>query len=340
MGKLISVDLPKDLPENWNDSHYVSPNGIEVGLTEKYGYNHLMRQVNASQQALLDLESIVCAGSTNLLDNSYFFNLVNRKKGFVVLTNTTYYTDADLTSDEGVLLEVTKANIVNGDVGGVDYEGEMYYVARSDMKPGFIADENGQFVFDRWWARECTLMNDVEYGNLTIKSHTGDPYRRSIVRQAVQNSYALAGKYVVFSVLVTGLPIGCSFKVYKSYTIQPYNDSLIVDQILNTGLNQVAFKVPSDVGKSAFRHLVCEISMKTGETLNVSAVKLQLGTVSNLAYYDEESNEWQLTDIPNPVVETLRCNGAPVSIGGIGMLLAPEDIGVHTANTMATAEIE
>lgn len=55
MAKLISVNLPHDLPEDWTDSKYVSPGGTEVGLTEKHGYNYLNKQVNITQKALLEL---------------------------------------------------------------------------------------------------------------------------------------------------------------------------------------------------------------------------------------------------------------------------------------------
>lgn len=41
--------LPADLPENWTRGQIVSPNGIETGLTEKHGYNYLMKQVNDTQ---------------------------------------------------------------------------------------------------------------------------------------------------------------------------------------------------------------------------------------------------------------------------------------------------
>lgn len=41
--------LPADLPENWTRGQLVSPNGTEVGLTEKHGYNYLMKQVNDTQ---------------------------------------------------------------------------------------------------------------------------------------------------------------------------------------------------------------------------------------------------------------------------------------------------
>lgn len=57
MGNIITPVLPHDLPENWNDNQYVSPGGTEVGLTEKHGYNYLMKQVNNSQKAINELDA-------------------------------------------------------------------------------------------------------------------------------------------------------------------------------------------------------------------------------------------------------------------------------------------
>ena len=49
--KPISTPLPADLPENWTTGQTVAPTGAEVGLTEQHGYNYLMQQVNAAQEA-------------------------------------------------------------------------------------------------------------------------------------------------------------------------------------------------------------------------------------------------------------------------------------------------
>lgn len=46
------ANLPADLPEDWTQGQYISPNGTEVGLSEKHGYNYLMQQVNAAQTAI------------------------------------------------------------------------------------------------------------------------------------------------------------------------------------------------------------------------------------------------------------------------------------------------
>lgn len=50
--KPISIPLPADLPENWTTGQMVAPTGTEVGLSEQHGYNYLMEQVNAAQEAL------------------------------------------------------------------------------------------------------------------------------------------------------------------------------------------------------------------------------------------------------------------------------------------------
>lgn len=48
----ITVPLPADLPENWTEGQTVAPDGTDEGLTEQHGYNYLMAQVNAAQEAL------------------------------------------------------------------------------------------------------------------------------------------------------------------------------------------------------------------------------------------------------------------------------------------------
>ena len=52
MSRPLTTPLPADLPENWTDTQYVSPGGIEVGLSEKHGYNYQSRQINAAQRAV------------------------------------------------------------------------------------------------------------------------------------------------------------------------------------------------------------------------------------------------------------------------------------------------
>lgn len=51
MDNPITVPLPQNLPTDWTYGQTVAPNGADVGLATQYGYNYLMSQVNAAQQA-------------------------------------------------------------------------------------------------------------------------------------------------------------------------------------------------------------------------------------------------------------------------------------------------
>lgn len=51
----ITVPLPQDLPQNWTYGQTIGPQGTDVGLTQQHGYNYLMKQVNAAQQAAQEL---------------------------------------------------------------------------------------------------------------------------------------------------------------------------------------------------------------------------------------------------------------------------------------------
>lgn len=50
--KPITTPLPADLPKNWSMGQTVAPAGTDVGLTQQHGYNYLMEQVNAAQEAV------------------------------------------------------------------------------------------------------------------------------------------------------------------------------------------------------------------------------------------------------------------------------------------------
>lgn len=47
----ITTPLPADLPTNWTYGQTIGASGTDVGLTPQHGYNYLMQQVNAAQQA-------------------------------------------------------------------------------------------------------------------------------------------------------------------------------------------------------------------------------------------------------------------------------------------------
>ena len=51
----ITTPLPADLPTDWVYGQTIGPQGTDVGLPQQYGYNYLMQQVNAAQEAAEEL---------------------------------------------------------------------------------------------------------------------------------------------------------------------------------------------------------------------------------------------------------------------------------------------
>lgn len=66
----ITVHLPQDLPTDWVYGQTIGPQGTDVGLTQQHGYNYLMEQVNAAQQAAQELGTAVAGLSGDNIPES------------------------------------------------------------------------------------------------------------------------------------------------------------------------------------------------------------------------------------------------------------------------------
>lgn len=62
MANPITVPLPADLPTDWSAGDIVAPNGADAGLSEEYGYNYLMEQVNNAQTAASQCGTAIADG--------------------------------------------------------------------------------------------------------------------------------------------------------------------------------------------------------------------------------------------------------------------------------------
>ncbi|MDE7260518.1 MAG: hypothetical protein K2N78_00405, partial [Oscillospiraceae bacterium] len=64
--KPIKTPLPADLPEDWNAGQIISPDGTDVGLTEKHGYNYMMRRVNRTQEGVNSVNAAIGTAGGNM----------------------------------------------------------------------------------------------------------------------------------------------------------------------------------------------------------------------------------------------------------------------------------
>jgi hypothetical protein len=213
----------------------------------------------------------------------------------------------------------------------------MYYVAYTDMQEGYIHGNSGSFGFDRWWAQTCTVaLSRGSNPGLVINTTSTNTDAR--FRQAVSNPKRLINRRAVLSVLVNNLSGTATLRLYKASGVDGDAKVQMVSTDLKVGMNYIPVDITQDVGSSTYPYLLFDIQVSAGGYIGLAGAKFQLGARQTLAYQDARNN-WLLTMIPNKVLETVRCNGAPIDIGGQGMIVLPQDIGLSTANVMAQAEV-
>lgn len=342
MSKFITTPLAKDLPENWTDVQYVSPNGTEVGLSEKHGYNYLMKQVNNAQKAAEELgNGMDFMVGVNLLDNWYFPDPVHRKLEKYAVKGATYYTDQTFATKVKTLEAAAPLTSLEDTYGTIKLpsSANTFYVKPADIRDGYAAYP-AQLVstVDRWLSSQSLIQRSANGVNI-LANGTNSSSAGSLI-QYIDNPKKIAGKQVTLSVLVTSMSEGFKPDVYVNMAaeIDIGRDTHILSKELNVGMNMFTFTVDALVGGASYPYVYVEIETAGGGSVEIEAIKLELGPYQTLAHQDE-SGAWILNEIPNKGLETVKCNCAPVELGGIGMIVAPEDIGATTANTLANAEV-
>lgn len=313
MSHFLSVDLPYDIPENWTTEQYVSPTGTDVGLTEKHGYNYLCKQINDSHKGIRSLAAVATSGYENLVDNSYFEDPLNTAGGYCVPSGTKYYRDSALSNLANTTTTIVAAQYVDTTYGSITVGTTKYYVSFADMYEGYLTSAR-VFTFDRWYGLGCSVAKDKSGKGLIISP--GSVYTPGNFFQAIANPRGLAGKQVTLSVLVESV----TGSVTASLLTSDFPDATITTDVtemaLKVGMNSRTITLPNGVGKDTSRYLHLSILALKGASVTIRAVKLQLGESQTLAY--EDGNKWEYVQLPNRIVEYLRCVGAPVEYGGRG----------------------
>ena len=322
MSHFLPAILPHDLPVNWTTNQYVSPNGTEVGLTEQHGYNYLSRQVNLTQEDLIALSKAVSSGLDNIVDNGYLEDPVNTLSGYCVLKGTKYYRDTALTALSNTTTQPLVAQYVNNTYGTITVSTTTYYVSYADMYEGYVPGARA-YTFDRWSCVGGYIVKDKSGKGITIAPSS--TYVPCNVLQPVVDPKRLASRKVTLSAVVESALGDVTLGLAYSDT----SDATFIEYIsmsrmwLKAGLNTTTVDVPANIG-STVPHLFAYIYVPIGGSVTIKAIKLQLGEQQTLAYDDGDSLE--LVQLPNKVLEYLRCLGAPPEYGGKGTLALTSSI--------------
>lgn len=273
MGKIITPVLLQDLPENWNDTQYVSPGGTEVGLTEKHGYNYLMKQVNLSQQAINELDTAMSGiRGLNLLYNWFFASAVDTKVGYIVPVGTVYYSNTALTTQAGTTTKYLKANWVSGAYGTIVVDTTTYYVQVSALQRGYVSSG---IAVDMWY-----LSSGTAYSFMRILS-TGIQLGLSPMAAFMQNintqvnPFHYVGKVLTLSAKVDSVGSG------THYLLVSFGDDVeILEPITEAGLVSVTFTVPESLSEFSVG-IVNRHDIAVGR-ITLSAIKMEVGEISTL----------------------------------------------------------
>ena len=270
----ITVPLPANLPENWQNSQIISANGTEAGLTQQYGYNYLMQQVNAAQQAATEIGEAFAG----LADTS--------------LSNLDTPQEALYNLGAGVKPNLLKNAYFVG--GGSQQGGEQFPINQQGQT---IYNSSGN-IFDGWKIVGSGLSVSLEPDGISLVwSASG------VLWQTFNNLSYFSGKTVTMSALVSQVNIGTTNNIILRCRVNgSWGSGTTGIKITQSGLATFTFTLPESIQSLSF-----EIGADSG-SCKCYAAKLEEGTEQTLAYQDE-GGTWQLLPQPDSdyTTQLLKC---------------------------------
>lgn len=257
-------------------------------------------------------EALTASGggvNPNLLDNWFFGNPVNQKKGYYIPAgvkyNTLSWTEVGTTD---------KAYPVIGYIGRdplITVNGTNYIVGKSVQVPGYCT---AGYTVDRW--KFATDGGNVAISNGYLDIYSTKQYGSSLEQKIdPELAKALAGKTVTYSVLAADGDTAFSANMNKN---DSYVDSFTIEP------NTVSYKTwtfPTDSTNVKFY-----FEGNAAGHVHPIAAKLELGDTQTLAHQDSSGN-WILNEIPDFGEQLRRCQRYFVRVGPGGN--SPAGIGIY-----------
>lgn len=220
----------------------------------------------------------------NLLDNWYFGNPVDQRRGMLQLAGTMLYSDAACT--QAMFPSTKTTSIIKvSDIAAHPSDDSTVYVKLADCVRGYTG--NG-YTVDRW----ITDSKPITIGNGILLDAVSFFYQK--LEQSTMD--ALHGKLITFSALTTsnGFLTG-------SWVVDNANQS---DTRIAENSEIILFRSPWTGNGWG-------IYAKTAT--HILAVKLELGPTQTLAHQDAAGN-WVLNEVPEYGERLMRCQGYCVDI--------------------------
>ena len=261
---------------------------------------HITENERTSWNAKASAESVLSVNQQlgtftrpNLLDNWYFGNPVDQRKGYIQIGGTMMYKDAACTDQFGPSSGTTPVVVYATYARPIDKGVELaLYIPLNNIVRGYILAWNG-YSIDRWSVEaESDVVITLVNGGIRVKNTSND---RKQFKQILPSDLNLVGKMITISTLVGDI-IG-TVNYMLTQTNNPFQSSATCS-ILTNGLFSSNGYVIAGQQKIAF-------VLGPGAEITIIAAKLELGSTQTLAH--QEGDRWVLNEVPDYGEQLLRC---------------------------------
>lgn len=173
----------------------------------------------------------------------------------------------------------------------------------------------GVYGIDRWVGVRSTITTSISNSHIVISATGSVTKDYNIWGQIVEHPEKYAGQIVTLSLMTyQSSDVDFAFNIMTTDSNStnhwlcfsvPKNDG--------AGLYYDTFTLPSDITAMNI-WITPDEAMASGDSIHLSAVKLEIGTVQTLAYYDISASAWKVREIPDFTTELLRCQRYQVAM--------------------------
>ena len=261
--------------------------GLEATMTGS-AYN-----LKLTDKALNAIQTVPTLVRPNFLDNWYFGNPVDQRKGYIVPAGVAYY-KVEGYVPQGPIPETVRVDYI--DYAGsarFNYGGVPCYVPKDGgYVRGYLPAWDG-YSIDRWSVEAdsnavITLINE----GIHVKNTSSNIVQ---FKQILPSDLNLAGRMITISVLVGDI-IG-PVNYILTQTNSPYQTSAEC-RLSSNGLFSASGRTLTEQQKIVF-------VLDPGAEITILATKLELGTTQTLAH--QEEGQWVLNEIPAYGEQVRRC---------------------------------
>lgn len=314
----LTQNLPADLPTNWVNAQIVPANGASVGLSTQHGYNYLMQQGNASQNAI----NTIGAAFSGVFGKNETIPIANGGTGATTATNARTNLSVYSKSEVNNLLSPMNSSITSlgstklNTIGkGVNLLDNWYFVGGGSQQGGgqFPINQRGgtsytgwAFGIDRWkCGTTTTLRSDC------VRIEGDDMGSLWFCQEPIRTPKEFVGLTLTASCLAKANTAGNLRMMFSDHeTPGAWGDSGYTDEAFQQGETKLL-----TFTRTVTRGCACFVTQPITPyaSFDVYAVKLELGDTQTLAR--QENGQWVLNDPPpNYALELAKCNMSLASL--------------------------